>query len=140
MKYLLKIAAIATFILSSLVAFAQQDDENWEEIYTEENLVFSVQHHASRITKTVNTIVRVQNLNDYKVFVQFTPVFYCNGENAAPQKLDLENTYLGIGKEDKSSLHSFQICTTGQSPLVKIEDLLINETGELDAAKNVKHE
>ena len=139
MKNFIKILLTPVLILASAMVFAQEDDENWEEIHREEQVVFWVQHNASRITKTVNTVIRVQNLNEHKVFVQFTPVFYCNGENGAPKALDTESTYLGIGEDDKSSLHSFQICTSGQIPIIKINKLVVGQTDELDAAKSVRH-
>ncbi len=140
MKNLIKILLSPVFILASTMLYAQEADENWEEIHREDQVIFWVQHNASRITKTVNTVVKVQNLNKHKVFIQFTPLFYCNGENTAPKQLDTESTYLGVGKDDSTSLHAFQVCTTGQLPIVKIEGLSIGETDELDAAKRIKHE
>lgn len=118
---------------------AQNDEENWEEIHSENNVVFLVQHNASRITKTVNTVLKVKNLNEHKVFVQFTPIFYCNGEAGEAITKDQESTYLSFGEAGNTSLHAFQVCRVGNVPVIKINELVVHQTNELDAAKHVKH-
>jgi|GEM_PF-3924102 len=132
------------FIFSFTLCFvanvsAQNDEENWEEIHNENNVVILVQHNASRITKTVNTVLKVKNLNEHKVFVQFTPIFYCNGESGEAITKDQESTYLSFGEAGNASLHAFQVCTVGNVPVIKIDGLIVHQTNELDAAKHVKH-
>jgi hypothetical protein len=139
MKKVMKWYIASFLMLFSLNAMAQDTAEDWDEIYRENNVVFLAQHNASRITKIVNTVIKVQNLNDYKVFVQFTPMFYCNGAAGEAQTKEEEHTYLGVGEEGNSSLHAFQICAVGNTPLIKIEKLTVHQTNELDAAKQVKH-
>ncbi len=137
--YLLFGLMISIFCVSAGNIQAQNQEENWEEVYRENNVVFSVLHNASRITKTVNSVIRVENLNDYKVFVQFTPSFYCNGgqEDEQPILQEEETTYLAA--VEGKSLHSFQVCTVGQAPLIKIENLQIHQTDDLDAVKRIKN-
>jgi hypothetical protein len=99
-------------------------DENWSLLLQKDGVDFFVATKSSKVSPTLNLMLKVVNTTSTSLLISFAPSFTCQ-EGGAAQIQPTENTYLSV--EHNTSLHSYKVCNAQDVPQVKIEQLQIEK-------------
>ena len=121
-KYFLGL--IAFFLIGILSAYKTNPKDEWKLILQQDGISFYATNTQSKISNTLNTLIKVVNGNSYQVLVTFTPSFSCKDGEPKVEK-SKESTY--IEPSDGHSLHSFKICEKGNSPKISLANIIVEK-------------
>ena len=118
-------------LLASMMLFATQvmasegnkvGGSEWTLLKSQDGVSFYYVNKVSRVNGAVNTIIKVENTNDFSVDVNFTPALSCDGDNYNNEKE--ASVSLNPGQH---SLYTYKGCESDQKPKVKLSNTSINK-------------
>ncbi len=108
---------------TAIQAVSKENKENeWILFDKNEGVEFYLLNKKSNVNPTVNTLLKLQNTNNYQIVISFIPQVICSNEmseNYPKEELFIE--------ANQHNLLTYQICKQGTFPKINLKELKINK-------------
>ncbi|MCS7003987.1 MAG: hypothetical protein NZM38_01525 [Cytophagales bacterium] len=116
-----KVLFIANFFIASSHLLNAQTEE-WKMLASQEGVEFYVAHYISKISPTVNSIIKIQNTTEQQVAITFTPLYACK---VGGPFMAFKTEIVYLNTEHRSSTHNYTFCENRNIPQIQIQNIQI---------------